>query len=74
MPPLTPFSARSWEQHQVPTISALLHSFTLCGSNQELGGASIGVPVDSRIFRGRLKRSKFNDLKSYLYHWKDLGT
>jgi len=27
-----------------------------------------GVPVDSRIFRGRLQGSKLNGLRSYLYH------
>ncbi len=35
---LPPFSAGSWERHQVPTISALQHSRTLFGPNKELGG------------------------------------
>jgi len=34
----------------------------------------VGVPVDSRIFRGRLQGSKFNGLNNSLYHWKVLGT
>jgi hypothetical protein len=33
-----------------------------------------GVLVDSRIFKERLQGSKLNGLKSFLYHWKDLGT
>jgi len=34
----------------------------------------VGLPMDSRIFRGRLQGSKLIGLKSYLYHWKDFGT
>jgi hypothetical protein len=30
--------------------------------------------VDSRNFKGRLKGSKFNGLRSSLYQWKDLRT
>jgi len=34
----------------------------------------VGVPVDSQIFRKQLQGSKPIGLKSFLYHWKDLGT
>jgi hypothetical protein len=33
-----------------------------------------GVLVDFRIFRRQSQGSKLNGLKSFLYHWKDLGT
>jgi hypothetical protein len=32
----------------------------------------IGIPVNSRIFRRRFQGSKFNGLRSSLYHWKDI--
>jgi hypothetical protein len=38
--PSTPSSAESWEQHQVPTTFALLHSWTFFGPNKELKGVS----------------------------------
>jgi hypothetical protein len=34
----------------------------------------IGVSVDFRFFKERLKGSKPNELKNSLYHWKALGT
>ncbi len=34
----------------------------------------VGVPMDSQNFRGKFQGSKLNGLKSYLYHWKALGT
>jgi len=34
----------------------------------------VGVPMDSRIFRGWLQRSKLIGLKSFIYCWKALGT
>jgi len=34
----------------------------------------VGGPVDSQIFREQLQGSKPIGLKSFLYHWKDLGT
>ncbi len=40
-------------------------------SNSHLGD---GVPVDSRIFRGKLHGLKLNGLKSSLYNWKSLGS
>ncbi len=42
-----------------------------------LKGAStlgVGVPVDSQIFKRRLQGPKLNGLRSFLYHWKTLGT
>jgi hypothetical protein len=30
----------------------------------------VGVPMDSRIFKGKFQRSKFIGRKSFLYHWK----
>jgi len=43
----------------------LLREFPLWG---------IGVPRDSLIFKGRLQGSKLHELRSSLYHWKDIGT
>jgi len=34
----------------------------------------VGVLMDSRIFKGRLQRSKLNGLKSSIHRWKALGT
>jgi len=34
----------------------------------------VGVPMDSRIFKEQLQGSKPIGLKSFLYHWKSLGT
>jgi hypothetical protein len=34
----------------------------------------VGVPMDSWIFKEKFQGSKPIGLKSYLYHWKDLGT
>jgi len=34
----------------------------------------VGVLVDFQIFIEQLQGSKLNGLKSYLYHWKALGT
>jgi hypothetical protein len=34
----------------------------------------VGVPMDSQMFRERLQGSKFNGLRSSLYHWKAIET
>jgi hypothetical protein len=34
----------------------------------------VGIPMDFRIFRNQLQESKVIGLKSYLYHWKIIGT
>jgi hypothetical protein len=34
----------------------------------------VRIPMDSQIFRERLQESKLIELKSFLYHWKALGT
>jgi len=34
----------------------------------------VGVPMDSQIFTRQLQGLKLSGLKSYLYHWKAIGT
>jgi hypothetical protein len=34
----------------------------------------VGVAMDSKNFKGRLQGPKFNGLRSFLYHWKDIET
>ncbi len=34
----------------------------------------VGDPVDSRMFKEQLQRSKPNGLMNSLYHWKDIET
>jgi len=41
---------------------------------REPSHSQVGVLVNSQIFRGQLQGSKFNGLKSSLYHLKALGT
>jgi hypothetical protein len=60
-------------------------TFHALGSGKNYGGMNphtpkwtpilgIRVPMDSWIFKKRLQESKPNGLRSYLYHWKALGT
>jgi hypothetical protein len=44
------------------------------GMNTHIPILGVGVSMDSRILRERFQRSKPIGLKSYLYHWKYLGT
>jgi hypothetical protein len=34
----------------------------------------VGVPMDFQIFREQLQGPKLITMKSFLYHWKALGT
>ncbi len=34
----------------------------------------VGIPMDFRVFKGRLQGSKPSRLRIFLYHWKALGT
>jgi hypothetical protein len=61
------------ESHNIlPRVWEGVREWTLTPQGSSILG--VGVPVDSRIFRGRLQGSKLNGLKSSLYQWKYLET
>jgi len=41
---------------------------------KEASTLGVEVPVDFQIFKEQLQGSKPNGLRSFLYHWKALGT